>query len=1055
MNPLHSRSLLLILPLAGAACFNSDQDSSANADPFASSPSMGIEKVTNGFGRMLPHVVHFVDPLSGVVSPDQLVEIRSMDDLLNNRPSPANLVLPPAAWPLTPIVPSGKAGNHFVTVQFTRSLYKPGEPSTLKNSTVLDSTAAGLSNFGLSGAVQIVAYDPVTGLSQPVSGRAFINGWTYFGNPPVLERWVARDGNNHVKALTFTRSDGTTVTPGVGYPGTDIGILDGSFPEAGLYVRPNVLTFVADTTDDFLSSPIPGEVYETLPTDRVIRVIITTGVQSWDNRSLDDPGVATNVVGADLDVPLPLLDGVAGNAVVSPPDLSIGIPCDEEPHIFLSESCQPHSLGSLPANVPPSLSSEITVEFKPGVPPGEPDPGLKYQVPYTVLPVSPYDFTEFVITPVQPFPGSDPNGASAQAFLSYFLRAAMDLVGNQDPNTLDTVDWEFQISGECPGIVNVPVVPGAIYMASNGGGTTGGIRVLDLDGFGQGTGDPAHNYDDVRFDSGDISKFPFNPNVGSTQGQFMFPPLSHDNTTLAGGSSGVFSLAKDSRLSSQLVTSETVGTVADMLLGHPLDLLFNTGFCVSGANNCSATAYQQHLLPGPPRFAPGNSVSHAPHPNPPRIRLVPNCYSPLIQTEEPTFGEANGGFAFNLLVPGDAFGTLGGSPPTGLLTKFVSYSGFFGPQPATPSCYAAVGATGFTLRQQVGHLLYVLDTAADQVVVLNSNRMVVLDTISVADPRDMAIAPDNNLLAISNKGTNTVAFIDTNPNSPTFHTVIKTTTLVDSVNNRVGYAPGEIVWQPDNEDVLVVCEDSNSMAIISTSSLDVRKIIPGVSEPRKLAVTNRDTSYGFQTGLYYAYLVSSDGSGTIFESGPDGNQGIGFDTFIGIPSLTGQSGFTNASAIQPNPNSFYHSVFVAYRKNSSGAVADLQLTSAPFGTRNIVLNGFLPDPNFRAKEFSIVREYTGNLSSSSIVDIALDDLSNSGGIGNSTSVYNGSLTINHSSKSMYRFVGGAPITVSEPQFLFVAHSSGVLDVINLSTSQLYVNPIAVPGVQVLCHYWRQ
>ncbi|MDP7559996.1 MAG: hypothetical protein QF745_05600 [Planctomycetota bacterium] len=1019
-----------------AACFNSDENDNVNgADNNATSTSMLIVEVTNGFGRMLPHLVHKVNP-DGSISTDQLVEIRDLDTLLANTPSALNPVLPPAAWPTSAIIPSGQNGNHFVSVKFSR---------TLETDSVLDPSAGGLSNNGLTGAVQVVAYDPSTGLSTQLDGQGFVGGSTYNGNPPVLEQWVSQDGFNHVLVDTVDRN-GILVQPGVGYPGTDIGVLSGSFPAAGDLVRGNVFTFVMDADNDLST-------FETFPEDVVIRVVIDDSVLSWDSRQLVDPGVATSTVGNDITPPAVLLDGDGGDFVTQPVNYAINVSCDQEVHFHMDESCQPYSLGPLPATVPPALSSEFTVEFLPGVPPGFPQPGQKVKVPYTVMPVSPFDFTEFIVTPVVPFPGSDPQGSAAQAFITYFDNSAEDLFFNNDTNSLETVEIEFEVDGECPGIVNAPVAPGAIYIASNGGGETGGMRVLDLDGFGQGTGDPTHNEIDPFYDLGDISKFPFNPNLTSPQGSFMFPPLSHDNTTLAGGSAGVFTLAKDSRLSTQLMTSESLGTVADMMIGHPLDLLFNNWDCLSGGQNlCASSAFQIHPYNGNIIY-PGNSISHAPHPNPPRIRLAPSCFAPLIMTEEPTFGDAGGGHAVNLLVPGNPFGTIGGAGPTGLLTTMLTYAGFYGPQATSSSCYAGTAAVGFTLRQKVGHMLYVLDSAGNRIVVVNSNRMVVMDTISVPDPRDLAMAPDMNLLAVSNGGTNSVTFIDTNPTSPNFHTVVHSTSLVDTVNNRVGIGPGEIVWQPDDEDVLVVCEASNSMALISTGDLEVRKIIPGVAQPRLIAVTNRDTAlHPFWTGLYFAFVISEDGQTTIFESGPDGIQGIGFDTFIGVPSLIGQSGFESAMVIQPNSNSMQHGVYIAYRKDAKASVAELYLKDAPATPRQTALNGFLPDPSFRTKEFSINREFIGNLSSSTIVDIAMDDLSNFGGFSQVTSMTAGAKTVNHSSKSLYRTLAGA---VSKPRFLFVANANGKLDIIELATGNLYVDSISIPGAQVLASYWRQ
>ncbi|MHC4380878.1 MAG: hypothetical protein ACYSU1_07295, partial [Planctomycetota bacterium] len=170
-----SRSQILnTLVLAGLAstvsCFNLNQgDSPLESDPFATSDTMNIVEVTNGFGRLLPYVVPVADPISGLPTA-QLVEIRSIDDLLNNPPTVLNPIKPPAAWPTTAINPSSQIGNHYVAVKFSRSLLR---------SSVLDKTAAGLANNGLTGAITVVAYDQATGESTPITGRGFINGKTY------------------------------------------------------------------------------------------------------------------------------------------------------------------------------------------------------------------------------------------------------------------------------------------------------------------------------------------------------------------------------------------------------------------------------------------------------------------------------------------------------------------------------------------------------------------------------------------------------------------------------------------------------------------------------------------------------------------------------------------------------------------------------------------------------------------------------------------------------------------------------------------------------------
>ena len=1014
---------------------------------------MKIDQVHNGFGRLLPFSIA-VPTVTGTAS-DVIVDIRTLDDLIDNKPSDINpVIFKPDTWPQGAENPAGNVGNHFIVAHFTRPL---------QVNSVLDPSVGGFANFGLTGTVTVTAYDPATGLSEKVAGRGFVNGYTYSGNPIVKERWVAASGFNANTALAVVRNE-VDSWPGTGFPGTDDideGLIAGaaSFPGASDLVHPNAFVFVVDTDDDLST-------YEAFPAGRIIRLtiagaettcvedsVVIGGVRDLGGKMLEVGGIATATVGADADSPVLLLDGLGGNVVTCPTDLSIEVPCDVDMHFFFSESCQPHSIGPLPADVPPSLSEQFDVEFYPPTPPGDDLPGTTLKLPFTVLPVSPYNFTEFVVSPVTNFPGSDPYEAQSKAKISYYHNSAQDLFGNQDIATLDSTIITFDVGSDCPGLVNAPVSPGVIYVASDGGGTIGGLRVIDLDGFGQGTGDPQHEYDNSLFNgttdsagrviSGDVSKFPFNPNL---QVQGVFPPLSTDDSTIAGGSAGVFTLAKDTRLSTQLVSSDVLGAVSDMMIGHPLDLIYNNFDCLSGGyNNCAGTAYQAQPLSALFPIFPGNNISMAPHPNPPRLKLAPSCYAPLIQTEEPSSGTA-----VNLLRYGNAFGTLNGNGPSGLLTLSSWYEGFFGPSPASPACPT------FNIRQQVGHFLYVLNSTRDQIVVLNSNRMTVIATIGVSDPRDLAISPDMNILAVSNKSTNSVTFIDTNPTSPTFHEIIKVTALVDGANNRIGMAPTEIVWQPDDEDVLVICEKSHSMALISTSDLEVRKIIPGVNRPKLLAVTNRWENYaggvGWNTGLYFAYVISENGQMTIYESGPDGVQGIGYDDFVGKPSLENQSGFEAPSCIQPNPNSVFMGVYIAYRKDGKGAIGELYLKDAQDAPLTLAGAAYLPDPNRRAKEWTLLHEWVDIFSSSSIVDIALDDLNNLGGTNAQMSQYtNAANHVPHSSKALHR----AGATVSKPRFLFAANANGKVDVIELSTGTHYVQPIEVPGVKVLCHYWRQ
>ena len=177
--------------------------------------------------------------------------------------------------------------------------------------------------------------------------------------------------------------------------------------------------------------------------------------------------------------------------------------------------------------------------------------------------------------------------------------------------------------------------------------------------------------------------------------------------------------------------------------------------------------------------------------------------------------------------------------------------------------------------QQVGHFLYVLDRDNRQILVMNSNRFTLLDTIRLTDPVSMAMSPNMTRLGVSNYSSSTVSFIDIDPTSPTFNKVVTET--------RVERGPTGIAWQPDGEDVLVVSTDANFMTVISALDFTVRRAVSGfLNGPIDLVVTERYQTNGNTSGVYYAYVLNGNGTVAVFESGPDGVNGIGFNDMIGL-----------------------------------------------------------------------------------------------------------------------------------------------------------------------------
>src|SRR5688572_28030004 len=121
------------------------------------------------------------------------------------------------------------------------------------------------------------------------------------------------------------------------------------------------------------------------------------------------------------------------------------------------------------------------------------------------------------------------------------------------------------------------------------------------------------------------------------------------------------------------------------------------------------------------------------------------------------------------------------------------------------------------IRQQVGHLLYMVDRVAREVVVFNSNRCTVLYWIRMLDPTSLAMWPNLDFLAVTNENADLVSFLDVNPSSPTFHQVVKTTV--------VGKGPPANAWESGNEDIFVSNQQEGTVSVISGFSLEVRKVL--------------------------------------------------------------------------------------------------------------------------------------------------------------------------------------------------------------------------------------
>lgn len=981
---------LLTIGFGSSGCTGGSKGDPDNRGPFL------VTSISTGSGSVYPYRIRRTDSFGNPTS--TVVNIES-EATLKQFVNGNNGVLPVATLPTTAVLPNGNPGNHFLHFTFSHKL---------EIESILSNLLADQANSGLRGSLNVLAYDPSTETSVTVQGRGFVNGYTYYneGGSLVLVKAVeAVDGGNTVNILDSRAA---------GFP---------NYPGAADLVSNKSFVFVADA-DSNLST------LETFPNNRLLRLIVTNAVRDSENDILEQEIGTATTVGPDANPPQVL--GYTTIPQILPGNNQTGVDPTASILVRFNKPVQPGEVGTF---FDPSL-------FTP------PTGGIQLQctslsnafpVIYYADPVSYGDLMNYIIQPAYNLPGNATVDVTVQNTTITSLNG--DPVGQ-------TVTSRYT-TGTGPGIVNAPVAPEAIYVGI--GGAEPGVSVIDLNGFGQGTGDINN------------TRWPLNPNIGIPG---VVPSMAPGTSNLDAGSGGVLTLTQDTNGSTRLLRDPIISDVTDIHIGAPLDLIYNN----ENINRNASRSNQVNEVLGVVQS--GNTITQPPVPNPPRLVFPPPNPNRAIFGEEPAVKSSVGPIGalitggppvgcitagLNLLVVGNPFSNV--QNEIGVYgTTFMGV--FVGPQPAPASPPPPPPFCPFTSRQQVGHFLYVLDRDNRQVVVVNSNRFTVLDTIPLSDPVSMAIAPQMTRLAVTNFASSSVSFIDIDPTSSTFHQIVAET--------RVETGPTGIAWQPDGEDVLCVSTQSNQMSIISALDYTVRRTLGGfLNGPIDLVVSERYQTTGNTSGVYYAYILNSNGTVAVYESGPDGVNGIGFNDIVG--SVTNVS-FPRARAMIRDNSTQLGGVMIGHvDENGLGQVSRLNLTSTPAG--NLPLNpatgGFILPPTYRQKEWTVVQRIGGTpapgsfvdqMSGNSIVDLAHDDLQNVGGATGQGSIYFSSAFQTpyvHSGKHVLKNVNGAIAQAVTPRLLFIALSDvGNVDVFEISTGTR-IATISVPGVRVVSNYWRQ
>lgn len=717
-------------------------------------------------------------------------------------------------------------------------------------------------------------------------------------------------------------------------------------------------------------------------------------------------------------------------------------------------------------------------------------------------------------------------------------RAPTDLSGNLydgqdgDGDRLgDKVDFThtYQV-GPGTGVVNIPVSPEVMYWLPGGGD---GIGAIDLNGHGYATNTPGAN-----FGRGDLASiitmlpfldnnqppnlihgnglnglagigligspgntgFPYNGylypigtggfayGAGTTIGWVGFPTDKGNPGTQVPGvnemSSGVETLCRNSLGDAILTGSEfgRVGSIQDLIVGEFLDLAYFDSESLKTNDALHVTIFNS---PAPHRrTSRGNTIADPPTPNPPPTRywaglppigVVLDQSNPLespllIEGDEVFVGVKCRSLGYVQMIPNAV------NPAAPDQTYFPH--AMVGPAPQS-----ATGTFTYSARQVIGNYLYATDATSGELQILNSNTMRVIKSIPLPDPSGLAIAPDLKRVFVSNFRDNTVSVINSDPFGPSFHEEV--------ARINVGQGPRAIACQPDNEDVFCCNFLGNTISIISTKNLLVRKSLDAlVSQPFDVELTERQAiaqtgmNFGWGSGIYFGYMSNFGGNSvTVYESGPDGPQGIGLDGILGSLPTKDQA---TTVFIEPRGLCFTPfpdpaglvagGVFVAHKDDKGfGRVSQIQFTQqAIYGPLPLIAPpGLATPPGFLQRQFEVTASW-GNTDSNRLVgaipvDVCLADEAvasyhstpsgtpNLGAFGKTVDPTKaGSLN----SKNHMRNQGGPSFPVWTPDRLYVSFadtdSIQVLDPLNAGTILSTISGASTSGgVKKLTSFWRE
>ena len=629
---------------------------------------------------------------------------------------------------------------------------------------------------------------------------------------------------------------------------------------------------------------------------------------------------------------------------------------------------------------------------------------------------------------------------------------------------------------------------------------TGGLGVVDLDGNGFTTNDPSFAKVALVTSQRYYSQF---GNSGMGLGNDYAYGAKYASGTLPGsvglgsntpipgvneGSTGIAEVVRDSQGNARLYPppDSPLTNITDLEVGDFLDTIFHDRDNLWAHESLHLSMIHQY--PG----ASNNFIATPPTPNPPPLTLpvamgaTTVLLDPLGQSEEGAF-VIMGKEVFTMdirtmgIMPALDTGfvhllpaQLAGSPvdepfppnPSTLNGLGLSYMNT-GPvaESSTVGCGAVFGS-----RQQIGNFLFVADKGQNQVAVLNSNTMERIAILSgLSAPDSVAVTSDLKRLFVSNSGSGQVSVFDVDPRTGTF---------LDRITDiRVGHQPKGICCQPDGEDVFVCNFGESTVSIVDPKTMTVRKTLKSrLNKPWDMVAGPRQVSFGFHTSVYHGYISNHGGDNVlIFESGPDGFGGIGYDDILGAAYVNPKVGhlpIESPRGICWDPRVhrglLAGNCCVAHQSAGYAMVSRVGLVKSAYGA--LYLDPNEPRPCFRDRLFAVIDQWGGPvnpvLSGAVATDVAFPDfnlhawmdenwvgsldVTNLGDLGQ-----NPQINLPENNKHPCRVVYGKVLPTWNPDALFISFQhTPVIDMLNPVTGNVVKTITGLPaGARVLRSYF--